>query len=407
MFIGVKFKLYPNEIQKQQFEQNCGNVRFVYNYFLDKSIKHYKKTGKTLSFFDMTKAIVKMKKRKKFEWLKLTPGNTLYCSLRDLTQAYSNFFANLKTGRAPGFPKFKSKNIGKLSFKISQACDYTDEGYLWMETIGWVKCRNEKGLERLKWGKIKSITVSKDCGEWYASCLVECEDFRYETEHTAKACGIDLGVNSPITIAKSNGNVDIIGKQFSTRLAKIEKRRRKQQKALARKQKASKNKTKQKLKVAKLYRKERNVRKDWIEKTSYHLVTTFKIIKFEDLNIQRMTENKGEYKKKLNHDMLRMGHSSLITKTIAKAKLYGSNVILVDPRFTSQRCSECGSTSKDYRKGTTFHCSRCGNTAHADKNAARNILTWAKPSVPTRGREFKAVKLRSSERLNSKRGISL
>ena len=55
------------------------------------------------------------------------------------------------------------------------------------------------------------------------------------------------------------------------------------------------------------------------------------------------------------------------------AMIYGIRVEAVDARYTSQRCSACGTIDKASRKGNRYTCRHCGNNMHADTNAAINI----------------------------------
>jgi len=65
-----------------------------------------------------------------------------------------------------------------------------------------------------------------------------------------------------------------------------------------------------------------------------------------------------------------------------KAQLAGVPVSLVDPAYTSQRCSACGHTERRNRKRQVeFCCVVCGHTAHADCNAAINV-SWAAVRQP-------------------------
>ncbi len=53
-------------------------------------------------------------------------------------------------------------------------------------------------------------------------------------------------------------------------------------------------------------------------------------------------------------------------------------VILINPKYTGLRCSECGYTNKKNRKSqATFHCQSCGHSANADASAAKNIVSSA------------------------------
>jgi IS605 OrfB family transposase len=61
-----------------------------------------------------------------------------------------------------------------------------------------------------------------------------------------------------------------------------------------------------------------------------------------------------------------------------KARRAGVPLVVVDPRYTSQTCAECGYRDKRNRPDQeTFHCGSCGVVAHADHNAARNIAARA------------------------------
>lgn len=56
-----------------------------------------------------------------------------------------------------------------------------------------------------------------------------------------------------------------------------------------------------------------------------------------------------------------------------KAEILGKEVVKVDARYTSQKCSNCGQVEKNNRKGSRYLCDRCGYRDHADINAAKNI----------------------------------
>lgn len=57
-----------------------------------------------------------------------------------------------------------------------------------------------------------------------------------------------------------------------------------------------------------------------------------------------------------------------------KAEEKGIQVILINPKYTSQRCSVCGNISADNRKTQKdFKCIMCGYEENADINASKNI----------------------------------
>ena len=65
-----------------------------------------------------------------------------------------------------------------------------------------------------------------------------------------------------------------------------------------------------------------------------------------------------------------------------KAQIAGVPVVLVNPAYTSQRCSVCGFVHEDNRTSqSSFVCLRCGHSEHADLNASKNIRNVARAAV--------------------------
>nr|DAH73331.1 MAG TPA: endonuclease [Caudoviricetes sp.] len=93
------------------------------------------------------------------------------------------------------------------------------------------------------------------------------------------------------------------------------------------------------------------------------------IIQMEDLS--NATANKKE---KFLKDW---SYFDLQTKIEYKAKEYGIEVIKINPKYTSKRCSKCGGIHIDNRdcqhNQANFECKICGHKENADINASRNI----------------------------------
>ena len=104
---GVKVRIYPNRRQKEQFHNNFGASRFVYNNILDRLKKLYNAYPNQYKL-DI-KLINEFLKQLKVEniFLKEIESTSLQQSSRDLFKSYQNFFNNPKTN----FPKFHSKKI--------------------------------------------------------------------------------------------------------------------------------------------------------------------------------------------------------------------------------------------------------------------------------------------------------
>ena len=112
--IAYKYRLYPNKTQKVLLEKHFGCCRFIYNYFLQKKIAHYKETKKTIGWITLANELKDLKKEK--EWLEEIGSQSLQATIRNLDNAYTNFFRSNM-----GFPKFKSKKNNKQSFTCPES----------------------------------------------------------------------------------------------------------------------------------------------------------------------------------------------------------------------------------------------------------------------------------------------
>ncbi|MGA9378591.1 MAG: RNA-guided endonuclease TnpB family protein, partial [Phormidium sp.] len=189
MLTVLKVRLYPNKEQQIALAQNFGCCRVVWNYYLNKSITLYQETGKGLSYCNMAKDLTQLKKQKEFEWLQDASSSALQQSLKDLEKAYKNFFEH----RA-GFPKFKNRHR-KQSLRYPAACSIQGNGVK-LPKLGIVKAI----IPRENSGEIKSVTVSRDSTDkYFAAILLETGDVP-PTNKDGKISGIDLGLNSLITV---------------------------------------------------------------------------------------------------------------------------------------------------------------------------------------------------------------
>jgi putative transposase len=133
----------------------------------------------------------------------------------------------------------------------------------------------------------------------------------------------------------------------------------------------SRNRKKAKLSLAKAWRKVRRQRDDFAHKLSHELAEKNGLIVYEDLKIQNMVKNHN-----LASAIMDACWAKTRQLTVYKAERRGGRVILVNPSWTSQKCSACGvlnAQMKDLSK-RVFECESCGLVLDRDVNAARNIL---------------------------------
>ena len=141
------------------------------------------------------------------------------------------------------------------------------------------------------------------------------------------------------------------------------------------KKKGSKNRTKARLKVAKLHEKIANQRKDFLHKTSTKIIRENQSIVIEDLRVKNMLKNH-----KLAKAISEVSWSEFRTMLEYKADWYGREVIIAPSNYaSSQICSDCGNKSSQTKDLScrTYICPVCGMEMDRDINASKNLLKLA------------------------------
>ena len=271
---SFKIRIYPNKEQQILIDKTFGCTRFIYNFMLNLKQKLYKNFNVNLSYNNMSKILTELKKHRL--WLKEVDKCSLQNSIRDLDNAYQNFF------NGNGYPKFKSKK-DKNSYRTNMNINLDQNNkMIRIPKIGWIKFRDKYKFNGLT--KIYNITISKtSSGKHYASISAEVDIETFAK--TKKSCGIDLGLKDFCIL--SDG-IKFNNPKF---LERSEKRLRLLQKSLSRKIKGSKNYLKAKAKLAKFYEHITNCRKDFLHKISIFLVKKYDIICIETLQIKNMIKN--------------------------------------------------------------------------------------------------------------------
>ncbi|XWK90769.1 MAG: RNA-guided endonuclease TnpB family protein [Phormidium sp.] len=354
MLTALKVRLYPNKEQQIALIQNFGCCRFVWNYYLNKSNTQYQETGKGLSYCDMAKDLTQLKKQEDFLWLKDASSSALQQSLKNLEAAFKNFFEH----RAK-FPNFKSRHK-KQSLRYPAGCSIKGNG-IQLPKLGIVKAVISKKIS----GKIKSVTVLKDnTDKYFAAILLEVEDSPANKE--GKISGIDLGLNSLVTVfdGETTYKVDPIK---PTR--KYAKRLRRRQKPLSRKKLGSSNRKKQVKRVAKVHQKIANTRLDFLHKLSHQLVSENQTLVVENMSV------KGLARTKLAKSVLDAGFGTLVNFLGYKLERVGGILVEVDRFFPSTKLCHCCKYKNDSLtlKDREWVCPKCQTHHDRDENAAKNL----------------------------------
>jgi putative transposase len=373
----VKVRLYPNDAQKQLLSQHFGSARVAYNVMLRKSIDAYE-AGEKISVYELKKLLPIMKQTDELGWMKEVDSTALQNAVINLDKAYKHFFRRVKNGEKAGFPRFKSKHDSRQSYQSSTA--KIKDGKLYLPKIGLVKAVFHREIE----GSVKTVTVSGEAGQYFASINYEDGIDQVVGTNNGKSIGIDVGVK--VFAYLSNGEA-IKHVDLKKEIADVIKA----QKVLSRRKLKSANRTKAKAKLAKKHLKLRNKRNDFLHKVTKRLSEN-QTIAVEDLKIKNMSRSakgsidnpnmRSSAKSGLNRSILQQSWGTFFELLEYKLERNGGKLVRVDPRYTSQACSCCGHISKENRlTQSEFVCQACGNTLNADYNASVNILNAAGTAV--------------------------
>lgn len=365
---ACKYRLRTDPEIEHQLRRIAGCCRFVWNKALALQQERYAAGEKKLSYAGMCKELTDWKRQPATAFLAEAPIHVLQQSLKDLDRAYGNFFAN----RA-AFPKFKKR--GQHDSFRSPDCFTVDQGNsrIKLPKLGWLRYRNSREIT----GVPRNVTVSLHASHWYIS--IQTEQTVPDPVHpSSTSVGIDRGINA--LAALSTGTLVQPLNAFtrmSRKLARL-------QRQLARKVKFSQNWKKQKQKISRLHSKIAAMRQDYLHKLSTAIAKSHGLVVLEDLQVKNMAASasgtleapgkKVKQKSGLNRSILDQGWGEMARQLEYKLHWLGGQLIKVPPQYTSQRCHACGHIHPENRKSIKFQCLSCGHEAHADVNAAKNIL---------------------------------
>lgn len=352
------YRIYPNRLQQDKLAQVFGCVRVVYNDALA-LVKAKPEGEKWPSNAELQKLVITQAKRTEArDWLSSVSVVPLQQSVQDLGVAFKNWFAALKGQGKAKFPRFKKRSH-------EQSARFTARGF---SLLNGKLVLAKMGLFKVQWSRElpsepSSVTIIKNTsGQYHASFVVEIE--QKSVEPLRPSIGIDLGIK---VFAFPSVGEPILAPDYS----KLDRRIRRLQKRMARQVKGSNRRTATRLKIAKLHLKIRNIRKDFLHKTTTKLIQENQLVSLEDLNVSGMVKNR-----KLSRAISRQGWREARTMLESKAAQYVNRAVTVISRWepTSQLCSDCGfKWGKVDLSVRSILCISCGAEHDRDKNASQNI----------------------------------
>jgi putative transposase len=373
-----RFRLLPTPEQEQALMAHCRDARYVWNLAVEQQ-RYWQPARKAPGYLEQCAQLTQA--RAEYAWLRVGSQTVQQQALRDFAQAMQNFFNRThgrptwrKAGSHEGFRQVavKASHVERLNRRFGQ---------VWVPKVGWVRFRLSRPVPE----GVKSYRVTRDrAGRWHIAFAHIPEPVTGPGD--CSVVGIDRGV--VVSAALSTGELlhaPGLSAGESKRLKVLQQR-------LVRGQRGSRRRDGTKRRIAKLRARERDRRKDWVEKTTTDLARRFDVIRVEALDVGAMTrsargtlETPGTgvaQKRGLNRAIMRSGWGLLVARLQHKA--FG-RAEQIPAAYTSQRCSACGHIAPGNRKSqAVFECEACdAGRCNADVNVARNIA--AGRAVTARG----------------------
>ena len=389
---AARYRLEPTPEQENLLNRAAGCVRFVWNRALAVQKSYLDHQCGLLSYPDLCHLLTSWRNSDAFGFLAESSSSPQQQTLKHLASAFKDAFDKAAACKAAAckasakkFPQPKKKfrhdslrypnpDHVKIDLNTLDRDGRNVFPRIFLPKIGWVKFRKS----RIIGGEIRNVTVRRDGGHWFVSIQTE-KEVPDPVHPSATAAGGDRGVANLLTL--SDGTVFLP----VTAYRDLQKKLAKAQRKLAHKEKFSANWKKQKATIARLHRRIAEMRKTILHQVSAVISKNHAVVVLEDLKVGNMIKSaKGtverpgrnvRQKSGLNKSILDQGWGLLKQMLEYKLRWSGGMLLLVDPAYTSQTCSVCGHVDAGNRTDQkTFHCLHCGHEAHADVNAAQNIL---------------------------------
>ncbi|NMW14628.1 RNA-guided endonuclease InsQ/TnpB family protein [Bacillus paranthracis] len=376
MILAKKVRLIPTPEQEKLLRNHAGAARFAYNYCKRMSDRYYKLFGKSVSQLALQKRFTKIKKRKRYEWLKEINAQVPKQASKDFDTARKHSFKKYKNGY---HTSYKSKKDVIQGFYANYERLVIGKKVVHIQSIGEVKTSQQ--LPRNK--KPSNPRVTFDGRHWWINVGFQ-EDFESQ-ELTNESIGVDVGLKE-LFVASNGMKERNINKD--AKVKKLLKRKKSAQRDMSRRFKKgvkiqSAGYEKAKAEHLRLSRKIMNIRNNHIHQATAKLVKTKPMrIVVEDLSISNLLKNK-KLSKALSFQKLNFFFQCLSYK----CEKYGIAYEKADKWFTSSKICSCCGVKYDHSvqpegqwslKIREWRCASCNSYHDRDVNAAINLSRWVK-----------------------------
>ncbi len=365
-----KFRMYPNDIQKEKIALFFKARRFIYNkYLYELKNNQLKRKISTYSFKNFHDDFIKLKQDN--PWLNDIDGCIMRTTLQDINSAYNKFLRG-----ESNFPKYKGyyqtqtyKTIcirhSYKNFNTQSIILDLNRKIIKLPKLGEVTIRGYRNINEFT-KKLLSVTIKKIGKKYYVYVLA------YENQSDSQAelktiVGIDLGIKNMIVTSDGVKYPKLDTKRLEYQISLLQKK-------LSQTQKRSKNREKIVLQIQKKYQQIVNKRLTQIHSITNELVKKYDIIVVENLSVREMLQKNNS---SLSNKIQNTAFYEIVRQLENKTCQAGKKLIKIDKFFpSSQLCSKCGYQNQKIKNLNirSWICPNCGTTNDRDVNASINIM---------------------------------
>ena len=351
---SFKYRIYPNAKQTEALNGQLRAACNLYNQSLEDRINAWKNEQKSINYYDQANRL----KQLRSDGL-VGVDNFSCCQdvLRRLNKSFIAFFARIKHGQKPGFPRFKpNQRYNTLTFpSYGDGCKLVDK-LVYIQGVGQIKVKLHRPVD----GKIKTVSIKREGGRWFVVFSVECEPVPLPA--STEAVGIDVGLTAFATL---DDGTEIKNPRF---YKEAQSKLRIAQRRLARRTNKKSNRRREAVQLLQRQNAHvQNQRSNFHHNVSRSIVNRYGFIAVEDLNIKGLSS--GMLAKSV-HDV---GWGSFFNMLAYKAESAGREFVKVDPTGTSQTCL-CGAKVPKKIWDRWHSCQVCGLERARDHVSAQLIL---------------------------------
>lgn len=377
------YRMYPTRGQREALSRLFGACRYAWNWYVRQRLTDWNFNRSRPSYAELSAKFNRTKTEPGLEWLTGVSAVPLAQSLRQCEKAYVAFFRYVEKhgyhidhkGRPLGYPRFKSRHCGEQSAMFTTSARFHvrhERNARWM----FLRLPKIDGEIRLRWSRDlpsrpSSVTLMLHAdGTYEASFVVKAEP-KPAPKPRHNACGIDMGLESLASIVYSDGTREKVAPLRALRRA--ERKLRRLDKELSRRQRGSNNYSKTRQAKARLYARIGAQRRDLAYKLASRVAGENQAVAMETLCV------KGLMRTRMGKSVADAAWSTFTDRVDELCAQWDRKVVHIDRWCpSSQVCSQCG--RRDGPKPLNvreWECPDCGAFLDRDYNAALNILDAA------------------------------